>query len=224
LPSGCECGGIHLIRTFTLAIATLLLVTGMPMTGAALDDPLATGSHFTLNVLGKEKVGAGTGDKVGGSKIFVPLHGNCRIDLSEGGFQVQDADCVNDPRAAFRLPNPDPENTGVSHYSIYVRPLGKPGGSAVFTTCLEDEDGETWCSTESVYVARVGGYSPSTDVSREMLTVCYDRDGDGTYEREQIFDDANRDYFWSYENSGLRLAQLRFYPAPADISGPCPAA
>lgn len=211
-----------MFRMLTFATALLLVAIALPPTGASID-PLPSGEHFTLNVLGKEKVGAGVGDKVGGSKIFVPLYGDCRIDLTEGHFAVTDADCVNDPNAGFRLPNPDPEDDGFSHYAIFVRPLGKPGGSATFTTCLED-DGETWCSTETVFVARAAGQSPTTDVSREMLTVCYDRDGDGTYEREQIFDDENKDYFWSYENSGLRLAQLRFYPMQVDISGPCPAA
>jgi hypothetical protein len=27
-----------------------------------------------------------------------------------------------------------------------------------------------------------------------------------------IFDSALQDYFWNYQNNGLRLAQLRFYP------------
>ena len=211
-----------MLRTLgTLSVLSLLLLGASGPVAAV--DPLPSGEHFTLNVLGKEKVGLGTGSKVGGSKIFVPLYGTCRIDLSEGHFQVQDADCVNDPRAAFQLPNPDPEDDGVSEYAIFVRPLGKPGGSATFTTCLE-EDGETWCSTENVFVARVAGQSPSYDVSKEMLTVCYDRDGDGEYEREQLFDDANKDYFWEYDNSGLRLAQLRFYPMQVAINDACPPA
>lgn len=206
-------------------IALLALVATLPALAVPTlaVDALPSGEHFTLNVLGKEKVGLGTGDKDGGSKMFVPLYGSCRIDLSEGEFQVTDADCVNDPRAAFTLPNPDPENDGVSEYAIFIRPLGKPGGSATFTTCLED-DGETWCSTENVFVSRVAGVSPSYDVSREMLTVCYDSDGDGDFEREQIFDDENKEYFWQYDNNGLRLAQLRFYPMQVAISGDCPPA
>jgi hypothetical protein len=27
-----------------------------------------------------------------------------------------------------------------------------------------------------------------------------------------IFDPSLQDYFWNYQNNGLRLAQLRFYP------------
>lgn len=210
-----------MLRAFSI-LTVLGLAAAMLSTSSALGPLPVSGEHFTLNVIGKESVGAGTGDKVGGSKLFVPLYGDCRIDLTEGEFAVTDADCVNDPNAGFQLPNPDPERDGFSQYSIYIRPLGKPGGNSVFTTCREDSDG-TWCSTESVYVVRAAGYSPRTDVSKEMLTVCYDKDSDGDYEREPIFADENADYFWTYENNGLRLAQLRFYPAPADISGPCPA-
>lgn len=211
-----------MIRTLGILALLALLVPAFAFPATAVD-PLPTGEHFTLNVLGKEKVGLGIGGKVGGSTMMVPLYGLCRINLSEGNFQVLDKDCVNDGVSAFQLPNPDPEDDGVSEYAIFVRPLGKPGGSATFTTCLED-DGEKWCSTENVFVARAAGQSPSTDVSREMLTVCYDRDGDGTSEREQIFDDENKNYFWEYDNNGLRLAQLRFYPMQVAISGDCPPA
>lgn len=199
-------------------LVAALLAAAFPLAAPAAG---AEGAHFTLNILGKEHVGAGTGGP-GGHKIFVPLWGDCRIDLSEGSFAVGDADCVNDPRAAFTLPNPDPEDDGVSSYRIYVRALGKPGGNATMTTCLEDEDGE-WCSTENVYVARVAGQSPSMDVSQSLLTVCQDRDGDGLAEREQIFDDENAEYFWKYQNSGLRHAQLKFFPdTPTPINGACP--
>lgn len=216
-----------MFRTLVLALIVTGFVAAVTPTSASLDattvTPLAAGSgqHFTLNLIGKESIGAGTGGP-GGHKIFVPLYGDCRIDLSEGDFAVGDADCVNDPRAAFTLPNPDPEDDGVSSYRIYIKALGKPGGNATMTTCKEDDG--TWCSTENVYVARAAGHSPSYDVSRTLLTVCHDQDGDGDYEREQIFDDSNAGYFWNYQNSGLRLAQLRFYPnTPTDISGPCPA-
>lgn len=205
-------------RPAAMAIVALLALTALPLGSAVLP----SGEHFTLNVLGKEKLGLGTGGKTGGSTIMVPLYGTCRIDLSEGSFAVGDKDCVNDPRAAFTLPNPDPNNDGVSEYAIFVRPLGKPGGNATFTTCLEDSDG-TWCSTENVFVTRVAGQSPSTDVSQEMLTACYDADGDGEYEREHIFEDKNKDYFWTYDNNGLRLVQLRFYPLQVAINGDCPA-
>ena len=33
-----------------------------------------------------------------------------------------------------------------------------------------------------------------------------------------LFDNALEDYFWSYDNNGLKLLQLRFYPVPTDVN------
>lgn len=209
-----------------LSTTALLLLAAAP-TFASADVGFPAGTHYNLNILGKEKVGGGTGGKATGGKIFVPLYGTCRIMLSEGAYQVTDADCVKDAQAAFTLPNPDPGNTGTSAYSVFIRALGKPGGNATFATCAQETNPQTleveeWCSSEKVVVTRVGGYSPATDVTRQATTVCYDSDGDGDVDREHIFADENKDYLWKYDNNGLRLAQMRFYPIPADISGPCP--
>ncbi|HET6404578.1 MAG TPA: hypothetical protein VFH78_08015 [Candidatus Thermoplasmatota archaeon] len=206
-----------MLRTATLVAALAVALAAAPAPAQASDE-----SHlFTLNLVGKERPMPVPGHD-GGHRILVPLWGECRIDLSEGDFGTTDSNCTDNGRAGFRLPNPDPESDGVSAYRVYVRALGQPGGSATLNTCVEDNDG-TWCSTETVVVARVAGQSPSMDVSRETLTVCSDRDGDGTVERETIFSDENADYFWKYTNSGLRLAQLKFVAGSADIGGPCPA-
>lgn len=205
------------------SIVALLAPLGSVVTAVPFVD--VSGEHFTLNLIGKANDGFGGGAGPGGSRIFVPLEGDCRIDLVEADdFAVTDGNCVLDGRSGFALPDPDPEDDGVASYRVYVRALATPGGSAVLSTCKED-DGKTWCSTETVTTARAAGVSPAQDVSRQTLTICADQDGDGMPEREQIFDDENAGYFWEYENAGLRLAQLRFYPnTPTDISGPCPPA
>ena len=101
---------------------------------------------------------------------------------------------------------------------MYARALGKPGGSAVATTCFTDAAGDEWCSTENVVLIRGTGKSSFTNVSKELLTLCLDTDGDGDCDvRVGLFDDLTNDYFWSYDNSGLKLAQLRFYPIPTDV-------
>jgi hypothetical protein len=81
-----------------------------------------------------------------GKRIFVPLNDKCSIYLTEGPFDVIDYDGT-DGVAKFQLPDPnlDPyliggDMTGVdtmSDYSIFVRPLGKPGGWATITTCAD---------------------------------------------------------------------------------------
>jgi hypothetical protein len=216
-----------MLRIVTLLAVSFLALAAVPATQAEIGLP--SGEHYNLNILGKEKIGGGTGGKATGGKIFVPLYGTCRIFLSEGDYQVTDADCIKDAKAAFTLPSPEVNETGATAYSVYIRPLGKPGGSAEFKSCFQELNPDTmtveeWCSSEKVVVARVAGSSPATDITPQATTVCYDADGDGDIDREPIFSDANKDYLWKYDNSGLRLAQLRFYPIAGDVSGPCPAA
>jgi hypothetical protein len=61
-------------------------------------------------------------------------------------FGVLDCDGATDGEASFMLPDPDLDpydvnNKGsadtMSSYSVFVRPLGKPGGFAEITTCAE---------------------------------------------------------------------------------------
>jgi len=52
-------------------------------------------------------------------------------------------------------------------------------------------------------------------VTKQLTTVCLDTDGDGACNlRSGIFEEEAFSYFWDYDNNGLRLAQLRFYPIP----------
>ena len=50
------------------------------------------------------------------------------------------------------------------------------------------------------------------NVTTALTTMAVDLDGDGVLEVVNIFDPALQDYFWNYDNRGLRLTQLRFYP------------
>lgn len=190
-----------------------------------------SGPHYNLNIIGmsKEKTADMTGNN--GHRIFVPLEGRSKIMLIEGeDFAVLDANGT-DGEASFQLPNPDPDDTGTSSYSIYLRALGKPGGKAVITTCADadlTDDYYEVCSSESVEVGSKRGPSKFENVSRTLLTIYVDTtftftDGDGNEVevkkgRYSIFDDTFEDYFWKYDNSGLRLLQLRFYEIPSDIS------
>jgi hypothetical protein len=180
--------------------------------GAANGAP--SGPHYNLNIIGGPGNGSGGAS---GNVIHVPLQGNCKIDLAQGRFQVLDNSCNDGDSAQFQLPDPDPENDGVTAYSVYARALGKPGGNARMTSCLED-DGTTYCSTESVFLVRSKGKSTFDNVSKELLTICVDTTGDGVCDqRVGLFDDDGDDYWWSYDNDGLRLAQLRFYQVSTNV-------
>lgn len=174
-----------------------------------------SGAHFNLNIIGvKNKL---TSDITTGGRIFVPLTGSAKILLSEGDFQVLDGNGT-DGSAAFQLPDPDPDGDGTTSYSVFARALGKPGGSATLTTCATDPaTGEELCSIDGLVLVRSGGRQRFENVSKELLFIEADIDGDGVTERVSLFDDALEDFFWQVDNQGLKLAQLRFYPVATTV-------
>ena len=177
-----------------------------------------SGAHYNLNLIGVSKGKTAPMDGANGHVIFTNLFGNSKINLQEGDFQVLDANGTDGNGATFQLPNPDPDGDGVTAYSVFARALGKPGGKATATSCYIDSAGDTYCSTEQVVLVRGTGKSSFDNVSKELLTVCMDTDGDGVCDtRTPLFSDANGSYLWSYDNNGLRLAQLRFYEVPSTV-------
>ncbi|MBW6441463.1 hypothetical protein K0B04_00960 [Patescibacteria group bacterium] len=181
-----------------------------------------SGAHYNLNIIGVSTEKTAPMDSNNGHRIFVSLEGNTRINLSEGDyFQVLDANGT-DGKASFQLPNPDPDNDGITRYSVWARALGKPGGKARMTTgavVYNEETGEyeTVYSVEVLEVGRTKGKSTFTNVSKQLLYIYVDLDGDGVTERYNLFSDALQDYFWSYDNQGLKLLQLRFYEIETNV-------
>ena len=193
-----------------------------------------TGKHYNLNIIGmsKGKTADMTGDN--GHRIFVKLWGKTKIKLIEGdNFAVLDANGTDNNGASFQMPNPDLDGDGYSSYSIWLRALGKPGGSTIITTCADadlTDDYYEVCSAEYLVVGSQKGPAKFENVTRTLLTVlveeniCVDEDGDGECEifissgRYSIFDDTFENYFWEYDNRGLKLLQLRFYEMKQDIS------
>ncbi|HEY5946317.1 MAG TPA: hypothetical protein VIV40_12530 [Kofleriaceae bacterium] len=177
-----------------------------------------SGTHYTLNIIGVSKEKSANLSGGSGSRIFVPLSGSTRINLGEGDFAVIDANAT-DGTGAFQLPDPDPDGDGITSYSVYSRALGTPGGSSITTTCATDPvTGELLCSQESMVLVRSTGGSKFTNVSRALLYVIADVDGDGTVDKVPLFDDRLQDFFWQYDNNGLRLAQMRFYEIPTNTN------
>lgn len=188
------------------------------------------GAHYNLNIIGmpKGKTADMTVDQ--GHRIFVPLTGVSKIMLIEGDdFMVLDANGT-DGTASFQLPNPDPDGNGMTSYSIWLRALGTPGGKAVITTCADaDLTAEYYevCSSDPLTVESTKGPSKFTNETKKLLTIYVDEtfsftNGDGDLVnipagRYTIFDPIFEDYFWSYDNDGLKLLQMRFYPIGTSI-------
>lgn len=181
---------------------------------AATGNGAPSGAHYNLNIIGKQK-GSCSGDS-GGNVIFVPLSGSAKINLFEGPFDVLEKCALNGP-AEFQLPNPDPTNSGYTTYSVYVRGLGKPGGSSIMTPCGTDAvTGEVVCSTLNVVTTRTSGKQTFSNVSKELLYVYVYLDGVLT--RIPLFDSRLEDYYWAYDNNGLKLLQMRFYEISTNVN------
>lgn len=185
-----------------------------------------SGSHYNLNIIGVENpknFDYNTYDQQNtqgqGHRIFVPLDGNAKILLTQGDYAVLDANGT-DGTAAFQLPAPDPNNDGITNYSVYIRGLGKPGGTATMTSCITDGT-DTYCSIDQgVYVSLSahGNDNKFTNVSKELLYVYADTDGNGQVERIPLFSNPLYTYYWDYQNTGLRLAQIRFYDVSTNVN------
>ena len=208
------------IFTFAAVLTVAALVLGA-FDVTATGNGAPSGPHYNLNIIGVPK--NKTADMTGGHRIFVGLGSsgsvsNTKIMLTEGDFQVLDGNGT-DGVAAFQLPNPDPNNDGITEYSVWARAVGKPGGTAEIVTCATDPvSGEEICSTLSKVFVRSKGKPTFENVSKELLYIYYDLDGNNVPERYPLFDPALEDYFWNYDNQGLKVLQLRFYEVPTNVN------
>jgi hypothetical protein len=163
-----------------------------------------SGGHYTLNIIGvkNDKTAMDmTGNS--GHRIFVLLSGPpTKIMLAPDspdspGFTVLDANGT-DGLAEFQLPKPDPEADGTTAYSVFARALGTPGGKSITTTCATDpDDGSRVCSGISLTLERKRGQSLFENVSKWLLYIYADTNGDSVVERVPLFDDKLQGYFWS---------------------------
>jgi hypothetical protein len=216
-------------------IGMLIFGAGLvsPVFGAGIG---LSGPHYNLNIIGVEnpKNSGMTGSDR--HTIFVALGKSgattSRIYLAPGPFQVCDGNAF-DPAyacdgsqiaaqgAVFQLPCDTatvtdtgcPAGVSSASYQIWARALGGPGGQAIITTCATDDTGAEICSTENTVLVRSKGKSTFTNVTKSLtsLNACFDVGGVVTCEDVSLFDPDLVDFFWQYQNAGLRLAQLRFY-------------
>ncbi|MFC2069394.1 hypothetical protein ACFLTP_10385 [Chloroflexota bacterium] len=218
-----------------------------------------SGPHFTLNIIGVPHAKANNAENLNkwtsGHRIFVLLDEDgtaaatgkygTKILLKEApageSYAVLDANGTDNNGAAFQLPNPDPDGDGTTAYSVYIRALGTPGGSAKMQTCYTDDTG-TWCAVDFgggvsiVEVERSNGKSKFENVSKDLLYVdyCTSWESDGLNLPDPPYEAGDTclawdvfplfgaptiglaEYFWDYDNQGLKLAQLRFYEIPTE--------
>lgn len=214
-------------------VVSLVSIVALAETG----NGCPSGPHYNLNIIGVDNDKSPNMDSEGGHVIFVPLGDGevtktTKINLAEGDdFLVLDKNGTDKDGASFQLPNPDPDNDGVTEYSVYARPLGKPNGKAKMTTGAYDPDIDDYVYSVCVLeVERTKGKQKFENVSKELLYIYANIyvgpgiDGvvgtaDDEYEfmRVPLFSELLQDYFWKYDNNGLKLLQLRFYEVPTTV-------
>ena len=104
-----------------------------------------------------------------------------------------------------------------------------PGPDGIFGTA-DDITVYSLCILE---LERTRGKQKFENVTKELLYIYTNvwvnagvdgipGNGDDVYsfERVPLFDEALEDYFWEYDNNGLKIVQLRFYPVPTTVPEP----
>ncbi len=144
-------------------------------------------------------------------------------------FQVLDANATDSNGALFQLPA-DVSAT----WTVWARALGKPGGKSNTTTCATTAgvdgvfgtaDDELICSLSTLSMERTKGKQTFVNASAELLfiTITVDPTANtalatclgvttATDVTLSLFNGCLQNYFWNYDNQGLKLLQLRFYP------------
>ena len=218
----------------------LLMDEEMTLKSLTEDGTKLTGEHFNLNIIGvKEKT---MDDDIDAGHVIFVLLGEednaavTEIGLIEGpDFAVLDKNGT-DGEASFQLPDPDldpyvigEDLTNIdteSAYSVWIRPLGKPGGMAEITTIAElmETNVETFLKNKeyrdlkdlftdypnaavvgtqllnTVEVERKRGKQKFVDVTGDLLTVVYEI---------TIFDDTDMDGVLDEGETILDVVEVR---------------
>lgn len=196
------------------------------------------GPHYNLNIIGvshDKTVPTMTGSNR--HVVFVPLQSGgdiarqVKISYVAGDdFQVLDGNATDDNQATIMVPS---EPLGETCYNVWATALGKPNGNAVVQAqCLLEDlvDPDTGlvdpvACTDALLL---GGFTAErkkgtpkpvniSDIFR--ATGCIDVNlsgacdaGDLQFDNAWIFNIPQLlEYFWDYDNNGLKLLQVRFY-------------
>ena len=208
---------------FQVAAALAAAMTATAVTAAqqaSTGNGAPSGSHFNLNIIGvaHDKT---PNMKGSGAVIFVGLGTSTdavttKILLSQstdGVFEVLDKNGT-DGEASFALPVP-------GSYTVWARALGTPGGQSKIATCATFIDPTTGtptilCSTENEVFVRGTGKSSFRNVTTALTTIALVPGSPAELAcatpTVSLFATCLQDFLWQYDNNGLKLLQVRFYP------------
>ncbi|HET8622149.1 MAG TPA: hypothetical protein VFM14_01170 [Gemmatimonadales bacterium] len=153
-----------------------------------------------------------------------------------GSFGVIDANATDGDGAILAVPDPCadalPTTPCTPSYQIFARAHG-PGGSATITTCAEeagfvDLTDDVWCGSNGITLTAKGNARKAIEITENLLHLTITVDGTtdpglaaclgtsttGTQTvNVYLFDNCFENYFWNYDNNGLKLLEVRFYHA-----------
>ncbi|MCK4733954.1 MAG: hypothetical protein KAT65_15980 [Methanophagales archaeon] len=202
-----------IVAVGALVVCGLLLSSGaLAVKPTDAGNELPSGKHYNLNIIGAKNVGdVGNGNSMGHT-LFVKLNNPTKILMTqdpEGVFQVVDRNGLDDGVAEF--------NIEPGYYDVYARALGKPNGDVTITSWgeFEDDTGNPLLELGSVKLTREKGKPQTVNINKLFyVDVTLLVDGETvTYDKTWVFDiDELLEYYWDYDNDGLKLLQVRFYP------------
>jgi len=163
----------------------------------------------------------------------------CTAYGNPDNWGVIDANATDGDGALLAVPDPcdddDSTTACTPRYSVWARALA--GNNATITTCADEDyayDGfkDTWCGDNGITLSPNHGRK-AQDVSDALLfmtitvddttdpelAACIDKGNDATDGQPDtydvyIFDRCFENYFWNYDNNGLKNLELRFYWEP----------
>ncbi len=203
-----------------LCLAAALAVMAPARLSSQTGNGAPSGPHFNLNIIGvPHDKSANMGGS--GNVIFVGLGTRTdgvttKILLSQsadGVFEVLDKNGT-DGEASFALPVP-------GTYTVWARALGKPGGQSKIATCATFIDPTTGvatllCSTDNEVFVRGTGKSSFRNVTTALTTIALVPGSPAELAcgtpTVSLFATCLQDFLWQYDNNGLKLLQIRFYP------------
>jgi hypothetical protein len=206
-----------------LCLAAALAVAAPAQLWGQTGNGALSGPHFNLNIIGvsHDKSPNMNGS---GNVIFVGL--GTRTDAvttkillsqtADGVFQVLDKNGT-DGEASFALPLP-------GTYTVWARALGTPGGQSKMATCATFIDPTTGtatmvCSTDNEVFVRGTGKSSFRNVTTALTTITLVSGSPAELAcgtpTVSLFAACLQGFLWQYDNNGLKLLQIRFYPNPS---------
>lgn len=224
-------------KLIAIVLAVVLVMTlGVGTVFAGIGNEIPDkGEHYNLNIIGVPH------DKTADMKdsnrhtIFVPLGEDGvpksvkiyveRNYANPDQFQVQDGNACDEDGATILVPF---EDYGTLSFNVYATALGKPGGHAKVDATVTFEEGTYGGLLMETFTLKrakgnKGAQQPHPlDISKIFratgwIDICGEMGVqdpcDITFTNVWVFNVPTLlEYLWDYNNEGLKLMQIRFYP------------